>query len=173
MIILIGESGTGKTAILNELEKIGYEKVVNYTTRKKRNKEDNEYKFITKKELEKKWENNKLIQKAEFGNEFYGMGIESLKENVVGISIVESVEDIKNKIKELKLHINLKCFYIYTSEEIRKERMKKRGESEESIKKRIEIDKEKFKNVEKVADYVVENREVKDAVKNILEKARI
>ena len=54
MIILIGESGSGKTTILNELEKRGFRKAINHTTRPKRNEnETTEYKFITKEEFEK------------------------------------------------------------------------------------------------------------------------
>ena len=40
MIILIGESGSGKTTILKELEKIGYNRIKDYTTREKREGED-------------------------------------------------------------------------------------------------------------------------------------
>ena len=39
MIILIGEGGSGKTTILNELVKRGYTKAINYTTRKIREDE--------------------------------------------------------------------------------------------------------------------------------------
>ena len=67
MIILIGESGSGKTTILNELEKKGYKKAVNHTTRPKREGEDSsEYKFVTKDEFEKMWNDGKLLQRAEF-----------------------------------------------------------------------------------------------------------
>lgn len=55
MIILIGEGGTGKTTILNELEKKGYKKPINNTTRPKREDDENtkEYNFVTKEEFEK------------------------------------------------------------------------------------------------------------------------
>lgn len=67
MIILIGESGSGKTTILNELEKRGFKKAINYTTRAKRNEQElSEYKFITKEEFEEMWREGKLLQRAEF-----------------------------------------------------------------------------------------------------------
>ena len=72
MIILIWESGSGKTTILNELEKNGFKKAINHTTRPKRKTDDelNEYKFLSKDEFNKMWEEGKLLQRAEFNNEF-------------------------------------------------------------------------------------------------------
>ena len=56
----------GKTTILNELEKRGFKKAINHTTREKRVGEDslNEYKFITKEEFNYMWEHGKLLQRA-------------------------------------------------------------------------------------------------------------
>lgn len=175
MIILIGESGSGKTTILNALAQKGYRKAVNNTTRQKREGEEElgEYRFITKEEFEKMWENNQLLQRAEFNNEYYGIGIESLQEDVVCISIVDSVQDIKNKVQEMKLmNISLITFYIHVSTEERIKRMLKRGDPIEAIQKRISIDKEKFKDAEKVADYVVENINVEETVNEIIAKVR-
>jgi len=163
MIILIGESGSGKTTVLNELEKRGIKKVINHTTRKPRpgEKELGEYKFITKEEFENLWKEGKLLQRAEFNGEYYGT-LEGSNENSAVISIVDSVKDIKRKIK------NTITFYITVPEEVRVERMRLRGETEESIKKRIEIDKEKFKKAKEVSDYVIENINLEDTVNEIL-----
>jgi len=169
MIVLIGESGAGKDSILNELEKIGYKRAINYTTRAKRNNDADQKNlvFITKQEFEKMWNNNKLANRAEFNNEFYGIASESLKEDGVAIAITQSIKDIKEKIREQNLDVNLKCFYIFVSEEERIKRMKNRGDSEENIEKRIEIDREKFKNAKEVVDYTIENIDLKEAVNNI------
>ena len=147
MIILIGESGSGKTTILNELEKRGFKKAINHTTRPKRKTDDelNEYKFLSKEEFNKMWDEGKLLQRAEFNNEFYGISRDSLKPDVARISITDSVKDIKNRIEELKIRdVDIKTFYIYVPEEERINRMLKRGDNLESINKRLEIDKAKF-----------------------------
>ena len=172
MIILIGESGSGKSTILEKLCERGYEKAINHTTRPKRPSEKNskEMKFVTKEEFEQLWKENKLLQRAEFNQEYYGISTESLKENVVCISIVDSVKDIKNKAKELGKEIPLVVFYIYVPEEERVRRMLKRGDSMESIQTRLEIDREKFKNAKEVADYMIENVDIQRAVEEILEK---
>jgi len=176
MIILIGESGSGKTTILNELEKKGFKKAINHTTRPKRKTDDelNEYKFLSKEEFNKMWNEGKLLQRAEFNNEFYGISIDSLKTDIACISITDSVKDIKKRVEELNIkNVDIKTFYIYVPEEERINRMLKRGDSLEAINKRLEIDKEKFREAKTVADYIIENIELDTAVSSILEKVYI
>ena len=113
---------------------------------------------------------NELLQRAEFNGEFYGIGIDSLKEDVACISIVDSVKDIKEKAKELgKEDIKIHTFYIFVSPEERTKRMLKRGDSIEGIQKRIAIDKEKFAKVKEVVDYTIENNEIEEAINQIIE----
>ena len=172
MIILIGESGSGKTTILNKLVEKGYEKAINHTTRTPRGNEieNGEYKFISKEEFNDMWDKGELLQRAEFNNEYYGISTSSLKDNVVCISIVNSVKDIKERAEELKLKdVAIKTIYVYVDERERINRMKARGDSDESIQTRIKIDREKFKEAQAVADYVVENKDIDETVNKIIE----
>lgn len=172
MIILIGESGSGKTTILNKLVEKGFEKAINHTTRAKRDNEENtkEYKFINKDEFNKMWENGELLQRAEFNNEYYGISTSSLKDNVVCISIVDSVKDIKNRTKELDIkNVNIITIYVYVSEQERINRMKQRGDTEESIQTRLRLDREKFKKAKEIADFTVENIDIDETVNKIIE----
>lgn len=170
MIILIGESGSGKTTILNELEKRGFRKAINHTTRPKRNEnETTEYKFITKEEFEKMWSEGKLLQRAEFSGEYYGISTDSLKEDVACIQIVDSIADVKQRAKQLGLgDMKIVSFYIHVPAEERTKRMLSRGDSLESIQKRLEIDSVKFKQAREVVDYTVENNILEQAVDEII-----
>lgn len=175
MIILIGEGGGGKTAILRELEKRGFEKAINHTTRPVRQDENrfSEYKFLTKEEFNKMWNEGKLLQRAEFGGEYYGISIESLKENVACIAIVQSIKAIKDRAKELGIEdVNIVSFYVYVSEEERRRRMRHRGDSEEYIEKRLVKDREIFNDASKVASYVIINDDLNRAVEEIIEKSK-
>jgi len=174
MIILIGESGSGKTTILNELEKRGFKKAINHTTRPRRNEnETTEYKFISKDEFEQMWNEGKLLQRAEFGGEFYGIGADSLKEDVACIQIVDSIADVKKRAEELgKGNMEIKSFYIHVPPEERTKRMLARGDSLDSIQKRLEIDSMKFKKARDVVDYTVENNVLEHAVDEIIKLAR-
>lgn len=171
MIILIGESGSGKTTILNELEKRGFKKAINHTTRPKRNEgETAEYNFITKEEFEKMWSEGKLLQRAEFDGEYYGISTDSLNEDVACIQIVDSIADVKQRAKQLGLgDMKIVSFYIHVPPEERTKRMLSRGDSLESIQKRLEIDSAKFKQARDVVDYTVENNILQQAVDGIIE----
>ena len=162
----------GKTTILNELEKRGMKKAINYTTRPRREseKESAEYEFITKPQFEEMWEQGKLLQRAEFNGEYYGISIDSLDNNVACIQIVDTVKDVKNRAKELGKNPQILTFYIAVDEQERMRRMKNRGDTIEKKKKRIEIDREKFQNARDVADYIIPNKNVAEAVKDILSK---
>lgn len=175
MIVLIGEGGTGKTTVLNELVKRGYKKPINNTTRPKREDDENtkEYNFVTKEEFEKMWKENKLLQRAEFNGEFYGLDIDSLRDDVACISIVNSVKDIKERQKQLgKEDMNLKVFYITIPEEERRTRMLKRGDSREKVEERIRLDEKKFKDATNVSDFVVENINLDETVNTIIKLAK-
>ena len=162
----------GKTTILNELEKRGMKKAINYTTRQRREseKESAEYEFITKPQFEEMWEQGKLLQRAEFNGEYYGISIDSLDNNVACIQIVDTVKDVKNRAKELGKNPQILTFYIAVDEQERMRRMKNRGDTIETIEKRIEIDREKFQNARDVADYIIPNKNVIEAVEDILSK---
>ncbi len=171
MIILVGESGSGKTTILNELEKRGYKKATNHTTRNKRpgEEENSEYIFVSKDEFNTMWDEGKLLQRAEFNNEYYGISVDSIRDDVACIQIVDSIAEVRKKAKELGLDDKrIISFYISVPAEERTKRMLLRGDSLEGIQKRLEIDNEKFKNVKDVVDYVVENNVLEDAVNEII-----
>lgn len=171
MIILIGESGSGKTTILNELVKKGYKKAVNHTTRPIREDEveNPEYIFVNKDEFNTMWDEGKLLQRAEFDGEYYGIGADSLQDDVVCIQIVDSIKDVKNRAFDLGFDENkITSFYISVPAEERTKRMLARGDSIESIQRRMEIDSEKFKCAKEVVDYVVENKVLADAVEEII-----
>ena len=155
------------------VEKRGYKKAINYTTRAKRKNEElkKEYKFISKEEFEDLWANNKLLERLEFNNNYYGISIESLREDVVCIAITEVIGDIKNKAKELKNDIDIKVFYISVPEDIRIKRMQKRGDSREEVERRLKIDREKFRDAKRIADYIMDNEDSYKTVDKIVEIA--
>ena len=142
MIILVGPSASGKSVVVNKMkEKYDFLKVVTYTTRPMRNGEINhiDYHFISKEEFLQKKKENWFIETACYNDNYYGTAYEDISENKVLI-----VEPSGANVYYEKLKNQVMIIYLDVSEEIRQNRMLERGDSLDSINKRMASDKEYF-----------------------------
>ncbi len=168
MIILVGPSASGKTYIGKCLEKIGFHKIVTYTTRQPRTKEINgvDYYFLTKLEFLNKIEQNFFFEYVIYNNNYYGTSNNSIKD-INSYLIVEP--------QGLKKYLNIPncvAFFIECPEDVLKERMKKRGDSELEIAKRIVNDRKIFNSTtKKLCHYQIDgNASSEKIIKEIEDK---
>lgn len=150
MLILVGPSASGKTELGKLLQKVGIEKVVTYTTRPIRQGEKDgiDYHFISKEEFLEKIEQNFFFENVCYQNNYYGTAWTDILKNAY--LIVEP-----SGLAKYKKEGNL-TFFITVDYEIRKERMLKRGDSLESIQKRLASDDLIFnEKVRESCDYVL------------------
>ena len=150
MIILIGPSASGKTSIAKELiEKHHFKKFITNTTREMRIGEVNDvdYHFISREEFLKKEKDNKLIEYTLYNGNLYGTSIEDVSDDKVLIVDINGANKFYEKVKD-----KIMIFYITCSLDIIKERMISRGDSEESIKARLALDKDYF-DIKKLHHY--------------------
>lgn len=150
MLILVGPSASGKTEVVKLLiSKYGMKKLVTYTSRSMRIGEVNhvDYHFLSRDEFEKKIKEGFFLEHVEYNGNYYGTSFEGLDPDKV---VILEPSGLKHYLKEAKELI--KICYINCSKEIRKERMIKRGDLEDSIKKRL------------VSDDVVFNEELNNLV---------
>lgn len=154
IILLCGESGSGKTTIAKMLEKsYNLKNLESYTTRPKRREEETGHIFLTEKQFgEIKIED--IVAYTEFGGHKYCATQQQVEESDVYIIDKDGIETFKNCYKGTKTPIIL---YIKTQEEIRKKRMLERGDSLENVEKRLENDKSAFEGIELLSDYVINN----------------
>lgn len=155
--LLVGESGSGKTSLEKKMVENGKAKrIISYTTRFQRHNEENgvDYFFISKKEFLYLKANGKLLEAVEYNGNFYGASIDIDYVNNNYIIVVEpsGAREIKRKLGN-----NCQSVYILTIEQIRKERMQKRGNSFDQIIDRIVNDRKTFKGFEKEADFIIYN----------------
>ena len=141
MIILIGPSASGKTAVGRILEKkYNIKKVVTYTTRNMRENEIDgiDYHFISKEEFLEKKNNNFFFETMAYANNYYGTSIESLNCDSYLILDLNGYKNYKNS------SIKFSAFFFNTDKKERERRMILRGDLKESIAQRLSLDDSKF-----------------------------
>ncbi|MGI6710586.1 MAG: guanylate kinase [Bacilli bacterium] len=153
MLVLIGPSASGKTEIAKILiEKYNFEKLVTYTTRKKRVNEKCgiDYHFVSKEEFLLMKDKNEFIETTFYNDNYYGTRIKDISDNKVVILDPAGANNFLNYFKD-----RIYTVYLETTKELRKKRMLERHDELDLIHKRLENDdkifnKENIKKINKV-----------------------
>lgn len=137
IIILVGPSGAGKTAIANEMtEHYGFKKVVTTTTRTPREGEIDgvSYHFLTTEEFEKKKKkNNEFCETAVYAGAQYG----TQKSDLSSAPNMVMVMEIGGALKIHKLFPESKICFVERPKEKIIEAIEERPISADEKKKRI------------------------------------
>jgi guanylate kinase len=174
LIVISGPSGVGKGTVrkaLFELENHNLVYSTSMTTRLPRQGEKDgvDYHFVSKKEFEKRIEDNQFLEFAEFVGNYYGTPrdkveeeLESGHEVVLEIEI-EGAEKVRKNVKDAVF-----IFIAPPSKEALIKRLMRRGtENNDEIKNRILKAEKEFGDAYKY-DYIVVNDEVSNAADRIL-----
>lgn len=177
MIILTGRSCSGKDTIVNELIKLGYTRLVTYTSRPKRIGEIDgvTYNFINIEEFLTKYIEGFFLEARHYhtadGVWFYGSSISSF-ENADDISICILTPSGLRKLREN--FIPFTSFLIDISDEEIKKRQELRGDNETELKRkeaerRFKSDKLDFANIDGLIDFTInnENKSAEEVAKEI------
>ena len=139
LTIVIGRSAAGKSTMVKGLVEDGYHILQSCTTREKRPGEDNsEYLFLSKEDYEQQ---DILAQFMVNDTWKYGITKEQFfahKNQVISVISENYARAIKYAAEVL--NINVEVEYLNVDRKTRYNRMIERGDSEESIKKRFEIE---------------------------------
>ena len=138
MLVLVGPSASGKSAIVKCLEsRYGIKKFITCTTRPMRVGEVDkvDYYFMTKEEFNTRYNNNEFIETVFYNGNYYG----TLKSEA-GINKVVILEPqgLRNFLDSVD---NIYSVFLRTDVEILKSRMIGRGDSILDVNKRLENDK--------------------------------
>ena len=158
IIVLVGKTASGKTTVANELCKNhGYKRIITYTTRPMRENEvqDVDYHFISDEQFNKMVENNEFTEYKRYNTAHgvwsYGSVITSEQElSDDCYVIVLTPQGLRDLSKKMSRYI---AFYLNVSFESQLERLKKRGDEEQQIIKRLQNDAKDFENVFDIVDY--------------------
>lgn len=174
LVVISGPSGVGKGTVrkaLFEMTNHNLTYSVSMTTRKIRPGEVDgvDYYFVSKEEFEKKIEDGKFLEYAQFVGNYYGTPLDKVNEQLDnGNEVVLEIEvDGAQQVKE-KMPDCVMIFIVPPGKEALYERLKARGtESEEVINQRIEKANREFKKAY-LYDYIVVNDEVSNAADRIM-----
>lgn len=161
MIFICGKTGTGKTEIQNQIVKMGYERVVTYTTRPKRNGEINgiHYHFISNTEFQFLENDNFFVNPVSYNTAYgvakYGTALCDLQNDTWNKVLIVNPKDAKSIA--MLANTNPMIFLLKTEEDIVRKRLLARGDSPNEVDRRIEEDKKDFDGIEDIVDSVVWN----------------
>lgn len=175
MIVLTGYTASGKDTTLKELIKLGYKPIISYTTRPIRPTEIDgvDYHFINEYEFLQKQKEGFFAEITKYnmvqGTVYYGSAVHDVEKASNSVIIINP--DGLNQIKEKEL--NVTSFYIDVEEKELIERLKRRGDNKSEYERRLETDKNDFKNIHNEVDFIIDgnNKTPKQIALEILDRA--
>ena len=165
MLILVGESASGKSSIEKHLvENYGYNKVVSYTTREPRESEVDgvDYHFISVEQFYKLKGQNFFAETAMYNNWYYGIAKEDCTDDKVAVLTPHGLRQV-SKLPD----INATSFYINVPRRDRLIKILQRGDSIEEAYRRNLSDVGQFDGIEDEVDYIICNEEYKRTVEEM------
>ena len=155
IITICGKTCSGKTTVLDELEKLGYKRVVTMTTRPMRpgEQEGKTYYYRTEEEFKKLMDygffaETTSYQVANGDTWWYG----TPKEELYGDSAIILNPD---GLKALRNKYDMLVFYLDVPDHVLLERLKKRGDNKDEARRRLAADNQDFTCIEDYIDWTI------------------
>lgn len=174
ILVICGKSTSGKDIIGRELVKLGFNKLVTYTTRDMREGEVDgiSYNFLKTKDFLDRYTSDFFLEMNYFdtidGIWFYGSSVESYQQasNKTFAILTPNVID-----KLIKHNIKFTSVYIDVSDDTIFKRQIERGDKTEEARRRFYADKKDFANILELVNFTVinENKTPLEVAEEILE----
>ena len=155
LITLTGKSGSGKSTIEKMfVNNCNFKRAISHTSREPRMNEVNgkDYYFVGKEIMLTMYAEGKLAEFIDYNNNLYGVSVDELMNSQVIVIEPTGLNQVKEKMKGKKKIIT---FFLDISDQTMYDRMKKRGDAESDILKRIEHDREHFNVDLDIFDYII------------------
>ena len=170
MLVLVGPSASGKSAVVKNLvSNHNMVKFVTCTTRPPRVGEINgvDYYFMSEKEFNDRFANDEFIETVYYNGNYYGTLKREASDNKVVILEPQGLNNFVAKIDSIF------AVFLQTDEEVMKQRMIGRGDNMLEINKRLENDRILFSHDQLTKiDYTINTTSlsIEEISKNIFEK---
>jgi guanylate kinase len=155
MIILVGESASGKSTVEKELVKTyKLKRIISYTTRPPRETETDgvDYHFISKEKFHELEMNNFFAEIGNYRGWWYGSAVEDCTDDKVAVLTPHGLRQMKAIDR-----LNITSFYIKIPRRDRLIKILQRGDDIEECYRRSLSDVGQFDGIEDEVDYVIDN----------------
>lgn len=175
LIILSGSSGSGKNTIINEIikRKPHIDILKSCTSRPRRDEKENNYIYLDLKEFNDKIKNKEFFEFEEVHKGiFYGTLKDSLKKAKSKKIFIKDI-DVNGSMKLKKeLGDDVKLVYLDVPKEVLRDRIIKRGESDESAELRLSRYDYERSFADKY-DLVIKNKDLDETVEIIIKELNL
>ena len=153
LFLIAGPSGTGKDAAVDIVCRTeGLSKVISRTSRPRRYEDEATHIFESEEKMRELYYSNLLISRTFFDGHYYGV----LEEDIQGHDIfITDIPGIRSIRAERNPNLHTYVIAVTASEPTRIYRMTARGDTKESVLRRIEHDRNAFRGLEQLADKVI------------------
>lgn len=165
-IIIIGKTLSGKSTLARKFRNIGYEYIVEYTTRPKRDGEidDEDYHYIDQDKFIKLDKSGFFAERISFdtiyGKWWYGASKEDFMDDGNKVVVMGPLQ-----FKQM-LEANIPAFSVYldvSDDEIYR-RVEERQDSLDEVKRRLHNDNPYYEEIRDVVTYVVDGNQSEDKI---------
>lgn len=158
LFLVSGNSGGGKTVTMKTFRDSNLlSEIVSFTTRTPRQGEVDgiDYIFVSKSKYDYLLSTNGIIENTEYGKNFYGITRKEL-ESKLNKNNCYAIVDYNGMVQLKKLYKNTVTIFIYNSMVAAAVQMKKRGDEQSEITKRLSTYKQELGTADHY-DYVIHN----------------
>lgn len=164
LLLIIGRTASGKDTLVNKLcERTGLKQLISFTTRNRRQNEENTHMFVSEVDYQEMLNNNQVAVDTNIAGNYYWSTIDSLYESDIYVIDYTGYK----KLQKLNLpNLRLVSIYINTPDNIRRDRaLNQRGDDRLTFIKREIAERDQFRMMLKSADfdYAVSNIDVAKA----------
>lgn len=154
MIVLVGESASGKSTIERELAKFGYRKLVTYTTRQPRDGERDgvAYHFVSDEKFNEMKREGKFAEFAVYNGWQYGTAKEDCTDDKITVLTPHGLRQLRKNPE-----LDIISFYIKVDRRDRLIKILQRGDDIEEAYRRSLSDVGQFDGIEDEVVYTIEN----------------
>ena len=157
LMLIVGKTNSGKSSLIKKLcSRTGLLQLTSYTTRPRRNEQDNDHIFVEIEDYFKAKENGEIVIEAEIAGNFYYATREQLYEADLYTINPEALD----RLLEMDLpDIRFVVVYISCPEAIREARATKRGDDKHKYRARQFAERQEFRRfvAEEKWDYAIRN----------------